>query len=143
MHRTSNKKNSQGLYFHVEKSKGLFKECVMLEDKHKNVASWYISDLIKLLASKHPDTVWVNAFASTREGKEYIHYREALYSSMPKLELFPELLKKGTITTDHLIETKDGKAAQKKPLFKIKPSNISSLFSSEQKFDLLSFNEDR
>ncbi len=136
------KPNSQGLYLQVNKNKGVLQECIMREGKTENVASWYISDLTMLLASKHPETIWVNAKASTYEGKELFHYREAFYTSSPKLDLFAELLEEGTITLDHLIETKSGRTSEKGPLFKIKPSNIPALFSSQFKFDLFSIEDD-
>ena len=96
----SHHQNSQGLYMNVNKGKGILEERIKINGEDRPVVSWRIKDLKEILAKKHPQTMWVIAVVSEKNGREYFHYREATYTSSPKVDQLVELLDEGTITLD-------------------------------------------
>ncbi len=130
--------NPQGLILRVNAAQGLLEEWVVSENGEQLAVAWKLDWLLKKLEISHPETIWVTAQTSEHNGIEYFHYRYASHSSAARVELFPELIKEGTITVDHLIRKKNGKVVEKGPLFKIKPRNIPLLFPEHHSFDLLS-----
>ena len=132
--------NSQGLYLEIDPAGSLLHEKYRGQ-KHDvaEVACWNIGTLKDRLYESHPESVWVLASSSKLNGVEYFHYRFARFTSAPNLVEFPNLLKAGTITMDHLISQEGNRVVEKGPLFKISPHNVSSLFPTTTTFDLMNF----
>ena len=131
--------NSQGLFLRVQRGAGILEEMVSSHGTVEDVVVWSLRDLEGRLVETHPESVWVRARVSTQGGREYFHFRHALYTPAPSTQNFVPLLEEGTVTVDHLIEERDGRVREKGPLFKINPPNIGMLFPSPASFDLMNF----
>lgn len=129
--------NSQGLVLEINRKDDNLEEIAQRAGKHEQVAIWQMKKLKERLIETHPESVWVKAIAFERDGQEFFHYRECIYSELPRANDFLELLDTGTITLDHLISMDNGRVTEKGPLFKISPTNLDLLFPSQKKFDLL------
>lgn len=132
--------NSQGLMFQIDQGAGTLDEVARTGSGVIGVAKWRMDDLRDRLATTHPESIWVAANVSERNGVEYFHYRKAIYTGAPYVERLDLLLSEGTVTMDHLIEIRGKSAREKGPLFKISPSNIPLLFPASMTFDLLTSN---
>lgn len=130
--------NTQGLVLQVDRASGRLDERFCRGSDSEPVASWKLDVLRERLMESHPETIWVSAQRSMREGVEFFHYRFATYSGVARREVFPELISEGTITVDHIIAENGGRVTEKGPLFKIKPSNLPLLFPDNNYFDLMS-----
>jgi hypothetical protein len=130
--------NSQGLFLEVNPIKETLDEMAATRVGQEHVASWPITELRRRLVSTHPESIWVAARVIWRGDTEYFHYRKAVYTGTPIAERLDTLITQGTVTVDHLIETREGRTREKGPLFKIHPLNLSMLFPSSPVFDLLS-----
>jgi hypothetical protein len=120
--------NSRGLMLRVDSSADLLEEVFVKEGCPTDVVVWQMRDLRDRLVQAHPASVWVTALPEVRDGWEFFHYRHAFFTGQPRVELLPLLLREGTITVDHLIESRCGAVREKGPLFKMSPSNMSGLF---------------
>ena len=130
--------NSQGLILEIDREQDYLLEIAKGAGKHSYIATWQINKLKERLVETHPETIWVKAVTFERNGQEFFHYRECVYSGAPKENEFTELLETGTITLDHLISLNNGKVIEKGPLFKIRPTNLELLFPNPIKYDLMS-----
>jgi hypothetical protein len=131
--------NSQSLQLRIDRERQLLREQFLSSDgSREDVVAWKIGTLKERLAKAHPESAWVVASSSERDGIEYFHFRFAQFTSSPRVGELPDLLDAGTVTVDHLIMTKDRKTTEKGPLFKIKPANVSALFPVSARFDLMS-----
>ncbi len=129
--------NPQGLILEIDQGQDLMFEIAQVAKEHVPVATWKLSRLKKRLAETHPETLWVKAVVFERNGKECFHYREVIFSGLPKVDEFVGLLEAGTITMDHEIRLDENCAREKGPLFKINPSNLELLFPAPKKYDLM------
>lgn len=131
--------NPQGLQLRVNRSLSQLEEWYSQNGSERNIASWRISRLQEKLNVSHPETIWVTAQASIKDGLEHFHYRYATVSTAARSEILSELLVEGTITMDHLITRTSGRTIEKGPLFKLRPKNLPLLFPDNQFFDLLRY----
>jgi hypothetical protein len=129
--------NPQGLLLSVDRGKGLLREQHSAAGTVEEVAAWRLESLKTRLLRSHPESAWVVANVIERGGIEYFHYRYVRFTHAPRATELPSLLEQGTVTVDHLIFAKDGRATDKGPLFRIKPSNVRALFPTSPKYDLM------
>jgi hypothetical protein len=130
--------NSQGLLLDVDEQRDVVNELHKNATELSPVAVWELEKLRSRLIEAHPASMWVRAVATTRNSDEYFHYREASFVGSPKAENLGDLISQGTVTLDHLIESKGRSVREKGPLFKINPSNLELLFPVPSKYDLMS-----
>ncbi len=130
--------NSQGLFLEVDKATGYLVEKQAVPDTGpRDIAAWIISDLERHLIERQPRSAWVVALPSNKGQMEHFHFRYVTFTSAPRWNEFGWLLETGTVTVDHLINSRGGRIKEKGPLFKIKPQNVDALFPTSPKFDLL------
>jgi hypothetical protein len=129
--------NSHGLVLEINIREGLVEEISQVSGLREPVATWRIKKIQDRLIQARPESVWVKAEVFERDGKEFFHYREGLYTGPPKVDIISTLLDTGTITIDHLIDLEGSSAKEKGPLFKIHPDNLDVLFPSPKKYDLM------
>ena len=90
------------------------------------------------MLEKHNETFWIAADSKIIDGKEYFQYKKVEHTKKPIVSQFDILLEQGIITLDHLIKrTKTGGAAEKGPIFKIKPNSLDLLFPPSQLYNLI------
>lgn len=131
--------NAQGLMLEVDEGAGLLHELYCHDQQRAGVASWRLSRLMNRLADRHPASAWIVATTHKRDNREFFHYRYIEFTGRPHTHSLPSLLQQGTVTVDHLIFSENGRAVDKGPLFKIKPSNVSALFPQSPRFDLMAW----
>lgn len=132
--------NSHGLKLAVDAAcEHLVESFIDEQGNSKEVARWSLDTLKDRLVQTHPATIWVVANSSKSPDGEMFHYRYAEYTGPPNTDVFAELLAAGTVTVDHLILKNSSGTKEKGPLFKLKPSNISMLFSDPIKVNLLRY----
>jgi len=129
--------NAQGLYLTIDPSTGLMHEDYQRGGRGERVASWQVPALIARLEAAHPESMWIRATSTIRDGREFLHYRKAVYTASPYIDRFSGLLADGAITVDHLIRTSGSVTVEKGPLFKIAPQNLSLLFPTSLVYDLM------
>lgn len=130
--------NAQGLYLFVDRGGRLLRErCSDVRGGASEVAAWRMDALKERLLEAHPEAVWVLAASRKVDGKEFFHFRFAQFTSMPRVDALASLIDAGTVTVDHLIQSKLGNVREKGPLFKIKPANVEALFPASSRFDLM------
>lgn len=134
---SSKRPNSQGLFLEIDDRTDSLKERKSTSTGILDVAAWKLSSLKKKLIQSHPESVWVQAKVTKRNDVEYFHYRQATHTGPPRIDLFTDLLRNGTVTVDHLIENSQSESREKGPLFKISPMNFSALFPEPLKYDLM------
>lgn len=130
-------RNSQGLQLKIDS-----KLNQLLENSNKSEIGdfvvWRLESLHKRLLQKHSETFWIAADSIFYDGKEYFQYKKVEHTRKPILTQFDILLEQGIITLDHLIKkTPSGGAAEKGPLFKIKPKALNLLFPPTITYDLI------
>ncbi len=130
--------NSQGLLLEVETWKNTLHERAYIGGRVEDVVQWSLSELEERLLASHPESMWVTAKTSCRDGHEYFHYRTVVHSAAPRVGMLAKLLKEGTVSVDHLIEQRGTAVKEKGPLFKISPANCSMLFPESGMHDLMS-----
>lgn len=129
--------NAQGLQLRVNPESSLLEEWFFRNGEDQKIAVWRFNRLHEKLATSHPETIWVTAQTSIKDGTEHFHYRYATVSTAARSEVLTELLAGGTVTMDHLITKIGDRTVEKGPLFKLRPKNIPLLFPENQLFDLL------
>jgi len=131
-------RNSQGLALKMNSDLQLLIENSN-NDKIGDFVSWTLDILHKRLLEKHAETFWIAANPSIDlNGIEHFQYKKVLHTKRPIISQFDILLEQGLITLDHLIKrNKDGKVAEKGPLFKIKSNAVNLLFPPSQTYNLI------
>jgi len=121
--------NSQGLSFNIDEDLALLTE-ISTKPNVPEVAVWKLDTLKTELANKHHETLWVNAESEFVNGREYLHFTKAAFTSQPLLSQFGALIGSGGVYMDHLISRDPNKkyASERGPLFKIRDSNFNQLF---------------
>lgn len=130
-------RNSQGLELRVDQD---IEQLLENSDKPEiaDFVVWTLPTLHGRLLEKHRETFWVEAESSYINGREHFQYTVVEHTKKPIASQFDLLLEQGIITLDHLIKrTSTGGAAEKGPIFKIKPSGLDLLFPPSEKYDLL------
>ncbi|MEQ1106294.1 MvaI/BcnI family restriction endonuclease [Acinetobacter ursingii] len=127
--------NSQGLQFEYRANEDL------LVEKHitdGDVAYWQGAILRARLLEKHKETFWIQAESIFIDGHEHFILKSVIHTKNPLIGQFMQLLDEGVITMDHLIKRKNkiGAAAEKGPLFKIKPKHLMLLFPEQKEYQL-------
>ena len=80
---------------------------------------------------KHNKTFWVFAERKISKGNQYFHFLKLEYSANPIKESFLQLIRSGEIQLDHCIsETKEGKAKERGPSFRIRMNSRKYLFET-------------
>lgn len=133
--------NSLGLKFLMDPENLLLHEVFVDANNLIPALTWEIPKLLERMSSSHGDTFWIEAECTNYGGSEYFNYRYLEYSGYPRVENFPDLIKSGTITMDHLISMNGKRVIEKGPLFKIKPDNLSLLFPNSVRVDLITIND--
>lgn len=124
---STQKKNSQGLYFQYNAAKDQLEE---RDEADELVAVWPCSTLRARLYEKHAETFWVNAKSIKLSDGEYFQLVDVVHTKSPILSQLIPLIISGQITMDHLIKKTgcDGKVTEKGPLFKINKRDLELLF---------------
>lgn len=130
--------NTQGLFLEIDDTASLLRE------RHRSagneiseVAAWRIDTLRSRLQASHPESAWVLATSTFRDGLEYFHYRYVRFTGQPRSEQLVSLIKSRTVSLDHLIFAGPSGVVEKGPLFKIAPQNVSALFPASPTIDLM------
>lgn len=123
---STQKKNSQGLYFEYNAAKDQLEE---RDDDGALVAVWSGSTLRHRLNEKHAETFWVNTKSTRLSDGEWFQLIDVVHTKGPILSQLIPLIVSGQITMDHLIKkTPNGKVTEKGPLFKINKRDLELLF---------------
>lgn len=123
---STQKKNSQGLYFEYNTAKDQLEE---RDDDGALVAVWSGSTLRHRLHEKHAETFWINAKSVRLSDGECFQLIDVVHTKGPILSQLIPLIVSGQITMDHLIKkTSSGKVTEKGPLFKINKRDLELLF---------------
>lgn len=132
---SSQKKNSQGLYFFYNAAKDQLEE---RDDDDALVAVWSGKTLRSRLHEKHAETFWVNAKSLKLSDGEYFQLLDVVHTKSPILSQLIPLIISGQVTMDHLIKKtcNDGKVTEKGPLFKINKRDLELLFPPPVKYSL-------
>lgn len=128
--------NPDRLMLAVDKHEMILRE---LTDKRGigTFACWYVSDLQEALATKHDETFWISAISHLYKGREHFELIEAVHTRKPLVEQFANLVEVGAITMDHQIKLlASGRAKERGPSFKIKPSAFELLFPPNKTYSL-------
>jgi len=92
---------------------------------------WKIEKLWEKLLLKHNKTFWIFAEKKILMRNHYFHYLKIEYSANPIKEKFLQLIRSGEIQLDHCIsETKEGKAKERGPSFRIRLNSRKHLFDT-------------
>lgn len=124
---STQKKNSQGLYFQYNAAKDQLEE---RDGEDALVAVWSGSTLRARLHEKHAETFWINAKSLKLSDGEHFQLLDVVHTKSPVLSQLLPLIVSGQVTMDHLIKKKgsDGKVTEKGPLFKINKRDLELLF---------------
>jgi hypothetical protein len=128
--------NSLGLYLVHDAVHGVIEERSRQADVPV-VARWRMAKLDKRLSEKHAETAWVECESIRIHGAEHFRPIRVLYTSAPRLDVFPLLVAAGLITMDHLIKRTGTRVTEKGPLWKLEPDGHSSLFAGAREIALL------
>lgn len=131
-------RNSQGLKLNINT-----KINQLLENSDKpgigDFVAWALETLHERLLEKHNETFWIAADSLQIEGIEHFQYKNVEHTKKPIVSQFDILLEQGIITLDHMIKrAATGKAEEKGPFFKIKPTGLALLFPPSKIYNLVS-----
>ncbi len=128
--------NSQGLQFELREQEDLLVEKHLTDG---DILYWRGETLRKRLLEKHSATFWIKAEVQIFNNEEYYILKSVIYTKNPLVSQFMQLLKEGIITMDHAIKKKGGigSAAEKGPLFKIRPEHLGLLFPEPREYTLV------
>ena len=127
---STQKTNSQGLMFDLDLDRKRLDEFILQNDSRQQVCAWRLSTLHDKLNEKHKETFWIKADHVEENGESYFSLASVKHTRRPSTLQFDRLLGCGEITMDHLIKLtkKNGRCAEKGPLFKITESSVDELF---------------
>ena len=128
--------NPQGLYLRVDADAGLLWERSGLAGL-ENVVAWTTSSLEDSLKEKHSETFWVNAESRKVGTAEEFRFTSVEHTSNPIYEQLVPLIESRHVTMDHLNREKNGRAAERGPLFKLKHGSLGLLFPPSTRYDLI------
>jgi hypothetical protein len=133
---STQRSNSQGLYFNYNKSNDQLEEW---HDNRELVAIWPGGLLRDRLLEKHAETFWIEAESTTVNGVEYFQLKNIIHTKKPVASQLMSLLDSGVITMDHLIKRngKNNRVSEKGPLFKIDKKNLNLLFPEPTRYSLI------
>jgi hypothetical protein len=127
--------NPQGLFLSVDqKGENLWEKSVF--DDVPFVAVWPVEELRSSLLAKHSETFWVGASSRRTSTGEEFHFTTVEYTSNPIVEQLIPLVNSRHVTMDHLVREKNGRAAERGPLFKLKHGSLGRLFPPSVSYDL-------
>jgi hypothetical protein len=123
--------NTQGLYLQVDRDTDLL---LVRENElnPKDVVQWQLPALRERLASKHAETVWVEAAVQQVQEQEYLWFRAVHHTRGPRPDELVPLIRSGTITLDFLIREDSDRGY----LFKIALDELDSLFAHSKRYVL-------
>ena len=132
-----NKPNSYGLQLHVDFEVGRLYQFCLEADKRIDDVVWELRALKEALDMKHRQTFWVKTKTRHEGQTESFLYSEAVYTRAPNVDALPLLLQLGEVFVDYTIkETQTGGAKDQGFLFRMKQSNLKSLFGIPRVFKL-------
>ncbi|PRY68381.1 MvaI/BcnI restriction endonuclease family protein [Glaciihabitans tibetensis] len=100
------------------------------------VISWEVAALEGALLAKHAETFWVTAESRRSGSNEQFHFTKVEHTADPIVEQLVPLIKSRDITLDHLVREKNGAAAERGPLFKLKHGSLPLLFPPSKEYFL-------
>lgn len=92
------------------------------------VVSWEVAALEDSLRAKHAETFWVNAETRRSGANEQFRFTSVEHTANPIVEQLVPLIRSRDITLDHLVREKNGAAAERGPLFKLRHGKLALLF---------------
>lgn len=133
--------NAQNLMLKVSSSNDLLCE-VWCQSKKENLLVWSGETLRNRLATKHPETFWIECFSDRdSKGIEIFYLKKVIYTRSPLTSQFLSLIEQGKIRLDHMIgykKTKKGtyQLSEKGPSFKIHERDLNLLFPQQLEFTI-------
>jgi len=128
--------NPQGLYLDYDSTTDIVWEASTRPELPR-VLAWAAHGLEESLREKHAETFWVSA-ESRRDGDaEEFHFTSVEHTSNPIVEQLVPLIRTKHVTLDHLNREKNGRAAERGPLFKLRHGGLSLLFPPSKVYTLL------
>ncbi len=128
--------NPQGLFLAIDESAGLLWE-KSTRSELPNVVAWTLEGLEASLKEKHSETFWVQAESRKFGTSEEFRFVSVEHTSNPIYEQLTPLIASRHITMDHLNREKNGRAAERGPLFKLKHGSLGLLFPPSAHYDLV------
>lgn len=128
---SARKANPQQLYLQLDRDAGLLRVRQDELNPHE-VVLWELAHLEERLASKHAESVWVEAAVERIGAREYFHFHSLQHTRGQRPEELVGLIRKGGITVDFLIR-EDGDHGY---LFKILLDQTRSLFQHSKSYRL-------
>jgi hypothetical protein len=128
--------NPQGLYLEYDAATDVLWESSMRPDLPR-VLAWTGRGLEDSLVEKHSETFWVSAESRRVGSDEEFHFTSVEHTSNPIVEQLIPLVEARKITMDHLNREKNGRAAERGPLFKLKHGGLSLLFPPSNTYSLV------
>ncbi|MGV8913806.1 MAG: MvaI/BcnI family restriction endonuclease [Rhodoglobus sp.] len=127
--------NPQGLYLYHDDTNGVLWERSTRDDL-RDVVAWPGHGLEKSLVEKHTETFWVAAESRMHGNDEEFHFIGVEHTSNPIVEQLIPLIKARHVNLDHLNREKNGRAAERGPLFKLRHGGLSLLFPPSKLYKL-------
>lgn len=129
------KPNSRGLSIRHDAADAWIEE-ISTKPEMPVVARWEMSKLAARLREKHRETAWVKCESTRVDGVEYFRPTDVIYTSSPRVDLFPLLVGSGDVTLDHLIKRVGKSVNEKGPQWKLEPHGYSKLFAGSRSVSL-------
>lgn len=129
---SAGKANTQELYLQIDRDAGLLR--VRQDELNpREVVLWELALLKERLATKHAESVWVEAAVERIGAREYFQFHTVLHTRGQRPEELDGLIRKGAVTVDFLIR-EDGDHGYP---FKILLDEVSSLFDHSKSYRLV------
>ena len=132
--------NSYGLVLKVESDNDKLHLCHVNEQaKLRFLSYWMLTNLRKILLTKHRETFWVKAQSIQRDGIEWFRYDHITHTRNPNDLLLAPLIETDKITVEllgYFSKQKGMKWRDHGMLFKMKPEDLPLLFGEPKEYDL-------
>ncbi len=133
---SSTKTDSFGLRLYVNEVLARVELRYVMDAVDEYVSSWSFKCLRDAAATKHHETMFVDAESKTISGKEYLHFVSATYTNKPNILQLPALIEKGIITVDiagHL-DLATGKWRDHGMLWRVLPHNLIYFVGESERY---------
>lgn len=129
---SARKANPQQLYLQIDRDAGLLR--VRQDELNpREVVLWELAHLEQRLATKHAESVWVEAAVERIGAREYFHFHSVQHTRGQRPEELVGLIRKGGVTVDFLIR----EGGDHGYLFKILLDEVHSLFQHSKSYRLV------
>lgn len=128
---SARKANPQGLFLQIDRDTDLLHVRENELDPHE-VVLWQLETLRGRIATKHAETVWVEAAVQQVKNQEYLRFQAVHHTKDPRVEAFVPLLRSGLITVDFLIREDSDRGY----LFKVVLDKLDSMFGYSKRYSL-------